>query len=93
MLLEDVANHAIGRFDVTVVFDANGATGRIGGLDRMDEYGGGLVEIVYAHDSADAYIERETKRLRAEQKPVRVATSDQGIATACSNYGAVVVSS
>jgi predicted RNA-binding protein with PIN domain len=34
------------------------------------------VRVVYAHDSADAYIERETKAQRAEGRPVRVATSE-----------------
>ena len=93
MLLADVAEFAIRRVEAVVVFDAAGAADRIEGKDRYAEYAAGLVQVVYAHDSADAYIERETKRMRAEQRAVQVATSDSGIATACSVYGATVMSS
>ena len=93
MLLADVADFTISRFESVVVFDANGAADRVEGKDREETYASGLVRVVYAHDSADAYIERETKTQRAEGRPVRVATSDNGIATACAMYGATVVSS
>ena len=93
LLLADVADYAISQFEVVVVFDANGAADRIEGKDRFDTYGGGLVTVVFAHDSADAYIERETKVLRAEGRQVQVATSDNGIATATATHGATVMSS
>jgi predicted RNA-binding protein with PIN domain len=92
LLLDDVADYAIGRFNASVVFDANGMSGVVR-ADRFDEYAGGLVQIVFAHDSADAYIERETRQLRADGQPVQVATSDNGISTACSSHGALVMSS
>jgi len=93
MLLADVADYAVSRYDVCVVFDANGASDRVEGKDRMEGYAGGLLQVVFAHDSADAYIERETKALCADGRQVQVATSDNGIATASALYGATVVSS
>ena len=90
-LLEDVATFTIKRYNTTVVFDANGAADNFG-KDREDVYAGGLVRVVYASESADAYIEGETRRLRAEGVPVFAATSDGGVATACNVYGATVMS-
>ena len=92
MLLSDVADFTIRRFDTVVVFDANGAAEASGGRDREDEYAGGLVRVVYAAESADAYIEAEARRLRGDGKQVWAATSDSGITTACSVHGAMVVS-
>jgi predicted RNA-binding protein with PIN domain len=92
MLLEEVASFAIRRFNATVVFDANGAEGNFG-KDRFDEYAGGLVGVVYAAESADAYIEGATREMRAAGLPVWAATSDSGITTACNVHGATVVTS
>ena len=91
LLLEDVADYAIRRYNVTVVFDANGATDNMR-KDRIDEYAGGLVTVVYAHESADAYIEGEARALGADGKTVTVASSDNNVGTACSVHGANVVS-
>ena len=93
LLLADVADFAAGRCEVAVVFDASGSIERVDGKDRLEEYAGGLVGIVFAHDSADAYIEREARRLRGEGRQVQVATSDNGIATAVTLHGASVMSS
>ena len=93
MLLEDVASLAAGRYDVVVVFDASGSADRVEGKDRIDEYAGGLVRVAYAHDSADAYIEREARRMRGEKLQVQVATSDMAIGTAVTLHGASVTSS
>ena len=94
MLLEDVASFTIQRYNTTVVFDASGAAENQGGVgrDRVDEYAGGLVRVVYAHTSADEYIEKRVRELRAEGQSVWTATSDGGIATACNLHGATVVS-
>ena len=91
MLLEDVASYAVERYNATVVFDANGAPENPG-EDREESYAGGLVRVVYAHQSADEYIEQQTRRLRGEGVSVTTATSDAAIATACNVHGAVVVS-
>ena len=48
--------------------------------------------MAYAHDSADAYIEREVRAMRKEGKQVWAATNDGGIQTACSLHNATVVS-
>lgn len=92
LLLDDVADFAIGRYEPVVVFDANGAADNIG-KDRHEDYAGGLVRIAFAHNSADAYIEREVRSMRAEGKTVWVSTNDNGIATACGLHNATVVSS
>jgi predicted RNA-binding protein with PIN domain len=93
MLLEDVASFTIGRFNTTVVFDAGGAVDMNPAMrDRVDTYAGGLVRVVFAASSADEYIEKETRRLRAEGSPVWTATNDGGITTACSLHGATTVS-
>ena len=94
LLLDDVADFTVKRYESVVVFDANGWSENANGAakDREEEYAGGLVRVVYAHDSADAYIERETRRLRSEGKAVCAATSDGGIATACRLHGATVFS-
>lgn len=93
MLLQDLADFAIGRYDAQVVFDANGAADRVDGYDRQQEYAGGLLSVVFAHDSADAYIERTARELRADGRQVHVATSDGAIATAVGVHGASVLSS
>jgi predicted RNA-binding protein with PIN domain len=92
LLLDDVADFTIGRFNTTVVFDANGAMDNIG-KDRHEDFAGGLVRVAYAHNSADAYIEREVRELRRQGLSTWAATNDNGIATACSLHNATVVSS
>ena len=91
MLLEDVASYAVERYNATVVFDANGSPDNPG-EDREEEYAGGLVRVVYAHQSADEYIEQQTRALKGEGVSVTTATSDMAVATACNVHGAVVVS-
>ena len=52
------------------VADANGAGAPGAGAplaDGREDFAGGLVRVVYARDSADAWIEREVRRLRREQ--------------------------
>ena len=58
LLLDDVADFTVKRYESVVVFDANGWSENANGAakDREEEYAGGLVRVVYAHDSADAYI-------------------------------------
>lgn len=92
LLLDDVADFTIGRFNTTVVFDANGATDNIG-KDRHEDFAGGLVRVAFAHNSADAYIEREVRELRRQGTNTWAATNDGGIATACSLHNATVVTS
>jgi len=91
MLLEEVADFTIRRFETTVVFDANAAVGNIG-KDRFDDYAGGLVRLAFAHDSADAFIERQVRSLQVAGKQVWVATNDGGVRIACSLHDATVVS-
>ena len=47
---------------------------------------------VYAHDSADAYIERETTRSVREGRRVFAATNDNGVQLAAGLHGATCVS-
>ena len=71
-----------------VVFDASGA-GQPD--DKVEDVHG--VKVVYAHDSADAYIERETQRLKGDTQQVWAATNDNAVKVAASVHGATVVSS
>ena len=91
MLMDDVATFTIQRYETTVVWDANGASDNFG-KDKEEVYAGGLVRVVYASQSADEYIEVETRRLRAEGVSVWAATNDNAIKTTCSVHGATVVS-
>ena len=92
LLLEDVSQFALGRFEAYVVYDASGwsaggararsaaaaaaAAASAGNSPDRHEVELGTT-IAWAHDSADAYIERETKRLGdASKRQVWVATND-----------------
>ena len=72
-----------------------GGGGGVGGLNSPDRHEVELgTTIAWAHDSADAYIERETKRLGdASKRQVWVATNDGPVRTASAAHGATVVSS
>jgi predicted RNA-binding protein with PIN domain len=95
MLIEDLSEcFADGRFEPCVVFDANGACNdggksRFGVRDRSDLVYG--VEVVYAHDSADAFIERETRRLQGSGRTVVTATNDNAVRVAASAHGATAL--
>ena len=109
LLLEDVSQFSLGRFEAYVVYDASGWSagggssalggggggGGVGGLNSPDRHEVELgTTIAWAHDSADAYIERETKRLGdASKRQVWVATNDGPVRTASAAHGATVVSS
>lgn len=91
ILIEQLSDYAANTFNLTIVFDASGSPANdFVAKDREDTSPDGSCRIVWAHDSADLFLVRETARLRqaGTRTPVMVVTDDNSLAQTCFDNGA-----